>query len=644
MPFIASLSFCKPLFWCLVTFVVLSPAAYGAFSIEIPKEVEAGSTFDITTHGDIEKSSFLTIVPPSAGDGVYENYTSIHEPRTYQLDVPIDVGEWEVRLLAPQSPYPTLWRQRISVVPSHAELDAPISVAAGASFEVHWTGPNNPQDYIALGDVAEGGRAYITYTYTKEGSPLTLKAPEEPGNYLLKYFIGKSSHVLTTQAIKVGAVSASIKVPATVAAGARFDVYWQGPNNENDYVTIVPAGVVDKTWKHFAYIKKGNPLPLTAPEKPGHYEVRYLTGGGNNTLATTSITIEGVNATLRAPAQAKAGALVEVQWLGPNNDQDYITIVATGAEEGSWENYTYTAKGNPLKLRMPNKAGEYEIRYAMGRSYKTLATTPIQVSPAALKPGKLRVELSKNASATSWSQRAVELILDASGSMLQRIDGEQRIDIARQTLQKLVQQTIPHGTPFALRVFGQTVNACETQLVQALTPISDTVVGNVLAKVQARDGAKTPIAESLAQVPLDLADAKGERLVILLTDGEETCDGDPQATIADLMAQDINVRINIVGFAINNAALEKTFKRWAEVGGGTYYSAADASALATELEKSTRIGFELLDATSNVIYSGNVEGEPIEVLPDKYFLRLKGLTDKPREVLIEPEIETRIVW
>lgn len=634
----------KPLFRYLATLLVLSSPTLEASNIESPKQVEAGSTFDITVSGEIENNSFLTVVSPSAEEGRYESYVYVNGPRTYQLAAPVELGEWELRLLGPRSPYPTVWRKRFSVTPSHAEIKAPTSVAAGARFEVHWTGPNNPQDYIAIGDVNENGRVYITYAYTQKGSPLTLKAPEKAGNYLLKYFIGKSNHLLTTRSIEVSAVSANIEVPSSVAAGALFDIHWQGPNNENDYVTIVPAGAADKTWTSYVYTRKGSPLKLPAPETPGDYEVRYLTGGQNSTLASAAITVGSVSASLNAPVQAQAGTLIEVRWQGPNNPQDYITIVPKGANEGSWKNYSYTSQGNPLKLRMPNIAGEYEIRYAMGRSYRTLASTPIQVNPAALKAGKLRVDLSETAKTASWGQRAVEVVLDASGSMLQRIDGKQRIAIARETLEQLVQQTIPQGTPFALRVFGQVVDACETQLVQSLSPTSAAEVAAALTKVEARDGAKTPIAESLARIPSDLAGADGEKLVILLTDGEETCNGDPEAVIADLIAQGINVRINIVGFAIDDAALENTFKRWAEVGGGAYYSAANANTLTTELEKSTRVGFELLDNTGSVIASGNVGENPIEVLPGQYNLRLKGLAEKPRPVQIEPEKETHIIW
>ena len=65
-----------------------------------------------------------------------------------------------------------------------------------------------------------------------------------------------------------------------------------------------------------------------------------------------------------------------------------------------------------------------------------------------------------------------EIILDASGSMLQRQNGERRIEIARRTLARLVADTIPAGTGFALRVFGnREADACRSDLEIPLGPL-----------------------------------------------------------------------------------------------------------------------------------------------------------------------------
>ena len=49
---------------------------------------------------------------------------------------------------------------------------------------------------------------------------------------------------------------------------------------------------------------------------------------------------------------------------------------------------------------------------------------------------------------------STEIILDTSGSMLERIGSKRRIDIARAVLQELVTRRLPAGAPVALRVFG----------------------------------------------------------------------------------------------------------------------------------------------------------------------------------------------
>ncbi len=68
-----------------------------------------------------------------------------------------------------------------------ASLDAPDEVEAGADFEVEWTGPDGPQDYITIVPAGSPDGTYLDYAYTAEGSPITLTAPNEPGNYEIWY-------------------------------------------------------------------------------------------------------------------------------------------------------------------------------------------------------------------------------------------------------------------------------------------------------------------------------------------------------------------------------------------------------------------------------------------------------------------------
>ena len=133
---------------------------------------------------------------------------------------------------------------------------------------------------------------------------------------------------------------------------------------------------------------------------------------------------------------------------------------------------------------------------------------------------------------------AVEVILDASGSMLQRLEGERRIEIAKAAVEHLLGDVLPAGAPFALRVFGhREADSCRTDLEIALAPLEVAMARSKVRGVEAKNRAKTPIGASLLAAKDDLAGVEGPATVVLVTDGEETCEGDPPAAISLALAR-----------------------------------------------------------------------------------------------------------
>jgi Ca-activated chloride channel family protein len=174
-------------------------------------------------------------------------------------------------------------------------------------------------------------------------------------------------------------VTASVSALAEVAAGSRFEVDWQGPNNPGDYITIVPAGSPEGTYQSYFDTANGNPGTLVASDQPGEYEVRYVMGQRSGTLASTRVTVTGVSASLSAPREVAVGTDLAVEWEGPDNPNDYITIVPAGSPEGSYASYFYTSDGSPGTLTAPDEAGDYEVRYVMGQSEATLSAIRVRV-------------------------------------------------------------------------------------------------------------------------------------------------------------------------------------------------------------------------------------------------------------------------
>ncbi|MCA8934292.1 MAG: pre-peptidase C-terminal domain-containing protein [Rhodospirillaceae bacterium] len=269
------------------------------------------------------------------------------------------------------------------------------------------------------------------------------------------------------------------------------------------------------------------------------------------------------------------------------------------------------------------------------KPYRILA----HLDPAPPAPGQLRVALGEDAAAGVTG--AVEIILDASGSMLQPMGGGTRFNVAVEALRQIVNGVLPAGTPFAVRVFGQGApGSCDTDLEVALAPLEPQQVEAAIAPLVPVNLARTPIGASLAQVPADMAAAAGPHLVVLLTDGEETCGGDPQAEIERLRAAGTSLRINIVGFAINDAALAATFRDWAQLGGGAYFDAGDPATLLAALSDAVSPTVTVL-AGGVEVARGTVGGDAIALPAGRYDLRLD--TEPPRSldpVTIQPGGET----
>jgi Ca-activated chloride channel family protein len=108
--------------------------------------------------------------------------------------------------------------------------------------------------------------------------------------------------------------------------------------------------------------------------------LRYVSGQSRATLARLPIAVTAVTAELEAPPVVPAGGNVKIVWTGPDNQNDFITIVPAGTEEGKYGNYTYTRKGSPLDVKVPEEPGVYELRYLNGQSRTTLTSLPITVN------------------------------------------------------------------------------------------------------------------------------------------------------------------------------------------------------------------------------------------------------------------------
>jgi Ca-activated chloride channel family protein len=160
----------------------------GAYSVtlEAPDEVEAGTEFEASWTGPNGPGDYVTIVPTGADVGAYEAYYYTSTGASGTLVAPVEDGDHEIRYVS-GSTNETLGSIPITVTPFTVTLDAPDSVDAGANFDVEWTGPNGPGDYITIVEAGAPDGANLSYAYTSQGSPATITAPDDPGDYEVRY-------------------------------------------------------------------------------------------------------------------------------------------------------------------------------------------------------------------------------------------------------------------------------------------------------------------------------------------------------------------------------------------------------------------------------------------------------------------------
>ena len=174
---------------------------------------------------------------------------------------------------------------------------------------------------------------------------------------------------------------AAFEFESGVQAGTEFEVTWTGPDNEDDYITIVPEGANEGTYHDYFYTAEGATGTLIAPTTVGDHEIRYVDGATSATVASAPMVIVGRVITLELPVQVAAGTEFEVSWEAIEGPGDYITIVPTASREGTYESYFNIADGSTGTLVAPMTDGEFEIRFVSGLDAATMAASTITVTP-----------------------------------------------------------------------------------------------------------------------------------------------------------------------------------------------------------------------------------------------------------------------
>ncbi|WP_368774706.1 VWA domain-containing protein [Bacillus aerius] len=175
----------------------------------------------------------------------------------------------------------------------------------------------------------------------------------------------------------------------------------------------------------------------------------------------------------------------------------------------------------------------------------------------------------------------VTILLDASGSMARKVDGERKFDLAKQEVFKFA-QSLPKDAKIRMSLFGSEGNnknsgktqSCEViRGVYGVQPYEKDSFENSLNGLGPNGW--TPIARALESAKqADKQLHKGTKhIVYLITDGEETCGGDPVKVAKELHNSKGSTVVNVIGLDFNDG-YEGQLMQVAKAGKGHYYQAS----------------------------------------------------------------------
>lgn len=195
----------------------------------------------------------------------------------------------------------------------------------------------------------------------------------------------------------------------------------------------------------------------------------------------------------------------------------------------------------------------------------------------------------------------IQILLDASGSMASQVDGGVKMNLAKEAIAEFA-SVLPEDAQVSLRVYGhkgtneldgKELSCAATEEVYPLGGYDKEKFTDALD--QFGPTGYTPLALAIEAAGEDLSkvhEIGTQSVVYVVSDGIETCNGDPVKAAKGLQSSDIEAIVNIIGFDIQESE-RATLEAIADAGAGEYFQADTEDELKETLRKQKQ---ELLNA------------------------------------------------
>ncbi|PKR85001.1 vWA domain-containing protein [Heyndrickxia camelliae] len=202
------------------------------------------------------------------------------------------------------------------------------------------------------------------------------------------------------------------------------------------------------------------------------------------------------------------------------------------------------------------------------------------------QPGDIKTTSEKKIKS---SGKAI-ILLDASSSMLLNVDGKQKMNIAKTAVGRFA-STVGQDNEISLYVYGHKgtqddkdkILSCSS--IEEVYPLQRYVAkrfSKSVEEIQAKGW--TPLAEAIKTAKAKTASLSGAITLYIVSDGAETCGGNPVKEARSFANENNQRKVNIIGFDVDQKS-ENQLKEVAKAGNGEYISAKNTNELDNSIEK-----------------------------------------------------------
>jgi len=237
-------------------------------------------------------------------------------------------------------------------------------------------------------------------------------------------------------------------------------------------------------------------------------------------------------------------------------------------------------KGEAMDVKVDPVTGDMTVADIEG---DVVITTEDGVTTS-VEPGKDLGTAKEDDADDDAAKSHLLFIFDSSKSMNDLIDGkETKLEAAKKALSDFV-AILPADLSVGLEVYGH-METQECDDIEMIVPVGKLDVDEMQQKINSLQAfGQTPVAAALEKAAAAMTSLKGEKTIVLISDGVDTCDGDPVRAAERIREEmGIDVNIQVAGLGVDESAKEQ-LKETASAGGGNYYTADNAQQLERSLK------------------------------------------------------------